>query len=354
MKYIGMDVHKTSIMVSSVDQDSYVIPPFRVSNTPEHIVKLAQAIERPARVAMEATRNHAFIHDLLEAQGLDVVVSHPKATEAITKSKKKSDRHDAITLAKLLRADMLVESYVPPLQTRLLRELVRECRRLTAASTRTKNRIRATIAQEGMVCHYSDISGKHARSCLASLALNPARKRSVERSLDMIALAQDQIKAVREQIVSLVGEDPDVKLLMSIPGVGYLTAAAMLAEIGDISRFSSDRHLASYAGLVTTTRESAGIVRHGHITKQGSSTLRWALVMATTHLIRRHGPLRSFYERLADKHGKKSARTAAARKLLRYIYAILNSRKEYDPGMSVRRGIECALGRPPVRVGQAR
>ncbi len=62
MKYIGMDVHKTSIMVSSVDQDNCVVPPFRISKTPEHIVKLAQTIERPARVAMEATRNHAFIH----------------------------------------------------------------------------------------------------------------------------------------------------------------------------------------------------------------------------------------------------------------------------------------------------
>jgi transposase len=354
MKYIGMDAHKTTIMVGIVDGRNHSLPPFPVATTPEDVRRLARAIKKPARVALEATRNHAYLHDLLESEGLDVFVSHPKDTDAIGKSKKKSDRHDAITLAKLLKADVLTESYVPPLDVRLLRELVRDYRRLVAISTRAKNWIRATLAQEGLTCRFSDIFGKNARSWLSSVALHPMRKASIERSLAIIAAAQDQIRGAAKRIVDLVRDDPDIRLLMSIPGVGYIIAAAILSEIGDIFRFSSDRKLASYSGLVTTTRESGGVIRYGHITKEGPTTLRWALVAATAHLIRRPGPLKSFYERLAEKHGKKSARAAAARKLLRYIYAILTSRKEYDPGMAVQRGIECVLGQPPVRVGQAR
>jgi len=354
MKYIGMDVHKTSIMVSVVDEENNSAPPFRIPNTPEQLVKLASGIDQPAKVAIEATRNHAFVHDLLEGEGLDVFVSHPKYTEAIASSKKKSDRHDAITLAKLLKADLLSESYVPVLDIRLLRELIREYRRLVSLSTRAKNWIRSTLAQDGLQCAFSDIFGKSAKAWLSTAPMHPLRRESVERDLNMIASLREHINSAKVQIVNIVKDDPDVKLLLSIPGVGYITAAAILSEIAGISRFGSDRKLASYAGLVTTTRESAGIIRHGHITREGSATLRWALVMATTHLIRKPGPLKTFYERLADKHGKKSARVAAARKLLRYIFAILTSRNAYDPGVALQRGIECVFGQPPVRVGQAR
>lgn len=347
MKYIGMDVHKASVMVSWVDEENHVMRPFRIPNTTEELLGFARAIERPAKIAVEATRNHAFVHDLLEGEGLDVFVSHPKDTEAIASSKKKSDRHDAITLAKLLKAELLTESYVPPLDVRLLRELVRDHIRLVSARTRAKNWIRSTIAQEGLTCSYRDIFGKSAKAWLASCNLHPMREASVERSLALIAALQEPIKNTTEVIEALVKDDPEIKLLTSIPGVGYVTAAAILSEIGDITRFKSDRQLASYAGLVTTTRESAGVVRHGHITKEGSATLRWALVMGTSHLIRRPGPLKAFYERVREKHGKKCARVATGRKLARYIFAILTSGKEYDPGKALQRGIECVMGRPP-------
>ena len=354
MKYIGMDMHKATVMVSWVDENNCVVSPFQIRNTTEQLEAFARAVEGPCRVAIEATRNHAFVHDLLEGEGLDVFVSHPKHTEAITSSKKKSDRHDAITLARLLKAELLTESYVPPLEVRLLRELVREQRRLVSISTRARNWIRATLAQDGLNCHFRDIFGKGAQAWLACANIHPSRRRSVARNLELIAFLQDRIRTVSEEIVALVKDDPDVRLLITIPGVGYLTAAAIRSEIGDVTRFSSDRHLASYAGLVTTTRESAGFVRHGHIMKEGSAVLRWALSMAVIHLIRKPGPLNVFYERLREKHGKKSARTATARKLARYVFAILTTRKEYDPQMPARRRVECLLGRPPVRVGQAR
>ncbi len=350
-KFIGMDVHSASITVGWIDEDGFEIRPFTIPNTVQDLRSFCRAIDRPAKIAIEATRNHAFVHDLIEAEGLEVLVSHPKHTEAIASCKKKSDRHDARTLARLLRADLLTESYVPPLEIRLLRELVREYIRLTRVSTRARNWIRAILASEGMTCRFSDIFGKGAREWLACAQMHPDRKRSIERSLALISALSLNLRAVTAEIVARVKGDPDVELLISIPGIGYILGAIIIAEIGDISRFPSGRKLAGYTGLVTTTRESAGIVRHGHITKEGSANLRWALCMATSHLLRKPGPMKSFYNRLLERHGKKSARVACARKLTNYIFAILASRERYDPGTAAKRRLQHRLGQPPVCVG---
>jgi transposase len=354
MQYIGMDIHATTTTISWVDEANAVMRPFAIPTTEEALRGFAQAFPRPARVAIEATRNHAFVHDLLEAEGLSVLVSHPRHTEAITSCKRKSDRHDAMTLARLLKAELLTASYVPPLQIRLLRELVREHIRLTAICTRARNWIRASLAQHGLRCRFTDLMGPGAQAWLTAAPLHPTRRAMVERSIQIIAFVLDRIKEVRSDIIARVKSDPRMKLLISIPGMGYLLAAAILAEIGEISRFASDRRLASYAGLVTTTRESAGIIRHGHITKEGSVVLRWALGMTVTHLIRKPGPLKHFYQRAADKHGKKSARAATARKLTRYVFAMLTQQTMYDPTLSARRRQECLLGVAPTCIGQAR
>ncbi len=360
MKYIGMDIHKTSTMISWVDEANVVLPPFKIPTEKESLRQFASAVAGSAKVAIEATRNHAFIHDLLAAAGLEVVVSHPKHTAAICASKKKNDRHDARTLAKLLQADLLTVCYMPPLEVRLLRELVREHLRLTAIMIRARNWIRATLAQHGLVCRFRDIAGPGGRAWLEAAEMHPIRRQAIQRDLELIAVVQEQVEAVQQQIFTQVKDDPAIHRLVSLPGVGYLLAAAILAEIGEVRRFASDRRLASYAGLVTTTRESAGVVRHGHITKEGSAVLRWALSMAVTHLVRKPGPLKQFYLRVAEKHGKKSARTATARKLARVIFAMLTQQTGYDPSHFTqrRREVEGSAAVPSGSllsgIGQAR
>lgn len=354
MKYIGMDIHQTSTTISWVEENNWVMRPFTIPTTAEDLRTFAQAVEGPCKVAIEATRNHAFIHDLLEAEGLAVMVSHPKHTEAISSCKKKSDRHDAVTLAQLLKANLLTESYVPPLEIRLLRELVREYIRLSTIGIKARNWIRAALAQQGLQCHFRDVFGPGAQTWLASIELYPSRRRAIERSLQIIAFGQERLQEIREEIIAQIKDNLAARLLISLPGVGYLLAAAILAEIGEVSRFASDRQLASYAGLVTTTRESAGHIRHGRITKEGATVLRWALGMAVTHLIRKPGPLKQFYERLAEKHGGKSARTATARKLTSYIFAMLTQQENYDPGKAAQRRQETLLAKVPVRVGKTR
>ena len=88
----------------------------------------------------------------------------------------------------------------------------------------------------------------------------------------------DEIKRISKHLRELSGGDEEVKLLMTVPGVGYYTALLVKAEVGEVSRFGDGDRLCSYAGLVPSTHSSGGVVRHGGITKEGSRWLRWAMV----------------------------------------------------------------------------
>ena len=125
-------------------------------------------------------------------------------------------------------------------------------------------------------------------------------------------------------------EDPDTLLLMTVPGMGYYSALLTKSEIGDVRRFRSAKQLCSYAGLVPSTYASGNTCFHGHITKQGSRWLRWILVEAAIHALKRPGVLRRFYFKVERKKGGQIAKVAAARKLLEWIYHILRDGRTYQ------------------------
>jgi len=116
---------------------------------------------------------------------------------------------------------------------------------------------------------------------------------------------------------------------MTVPGVGYSIALLVKAKVGDVNRFNSGGHLASYAGLVPSTRSSGGTERHGRITRERSRWLRWAMVEAAMVHLRYDTPLTRFYHRVAEGRDRKAALVAAARKLLTVCYSVLRSQRPY-------------------------
>ena len=140
---------------------------------------------------------------------------------------------------------------------------------------------------------------------------------SIESYLRVISPLDDEIKLVSKELKETAMIHEDVKLLMTIPGVGYYTALLVKSEIGDINRFSDGDRLCSYGGLVPSTHASGGIIRHGSITKEGSRWLRWVMVEAAmTHVHKYDTAITKAYHRIAERRGKQVATIAAARKLL--------------------------------------
>jgi len=161
---------------------------------------------------------------------------------------------------------------------------------------------------------------------LQSLSLEP-----IECYLRIIEVLNGEIRCLSRQLRRLARDDEDVRLLMTIPGVGYYLTLLIKAEIGDVNRFVSGDHLCSYAGIVSSTHSSGGVTRHGRITREGSRWLRWAVVEATMTHIKYDTAITRAYHRIAERRGKQVAIVAAARKLLLYCYSVLKNRRPYRP-----------------------
>ena len=253
---------------------------------------------------------------MLQDAGYELHLAHPMRTKAIASARVKTDAVDARTLAHLLRADLLPEAYIAPRELRDLRDLLRHRVALTRMRTALKNRVSAILAKNGIAAPYSDMFGVGGTRFLAELELRESPRRRLDSHLALITDFTREIDATSREIDARAKADPYVEVLCQIRGVGRYIAMLIIAEVGDIDRFPTARHLCSWAGLTPTVRSSDGKARLGHISRQGSPPLRWALVEAAQHAARGGGPLREDYERIAKRRGSQIAKVAVARKIL--------------------------------------
>jgi len=237
-------------------------------------------------------------------------------TKAIAAARVKTDAVDARTLAHLLRADLLPEAYVAPRKLRDLRDLLRHRIALTRMRTAVKNRVHALLARQGIQHGHADLFGAGGRRFLADLPLREPPRRRLDSLLGLIDDFNREIDRAKREIDALAVDDPRVEVLTQLRGIGPYTAMLLIAEIGEISRFRSARHLCAWAGLTPTVRSSADKARLGHISRQGSPHIRWALVEAAQKAVEGGGPLRTAFERIAKRRGRKIAKVAVARRML--------------------------------------
>jgi transposase len=259
---------------------------------------------------------------LLEDYGFDPHLVHPSRCKAIASARLKNDRVDAAILGQLLRADLLPEAWIAPPAIRQLRALLRHRVHLVRLRTRLRNRIHAVVADYG----YDRPAGGYwtgpGRAWLAALELSVVFRELVEDYLGLIDAVQARIDRLDWEIRQRARADPRVKVLTQLPGVGPFTALVILAEAGDISRFPSARHLASWAGLTPTVRGSDRVAHYGHISKEGSAWLRWVLCEAA-QTAKRSPEFAPAFQRIAKRRGKKIATTAIARKLATRAWHLL-------------------------------
>jgi len=293
------------------------------------IVDFLKEFNDSMEVAIEATPSWYWLYDSLEGEGFDVKLSHPLKTKAIAYARVKTDKVDSATLAHLLRSDMLPLSYVPEKPVRLNRELLRYRASLVKVQTGIKNKIHTILAKNNISHGYSDLFGKEGMALLHSLSLPENYKIAIEGYLSVLDNVRREIRIASKRVQQLAEEDQDAVLLMTIPGVGFYSALMIESEIGDVKRFPSAKQLCSYAGLVPSTYASGNTCYHGHITKQGSRWLRWILIEAAIHAVKRPGPLRRFYFKVERKKGGKVAKVATARKLLEWIYHMMRDNKNF-------------------------
>jgi len=333
--YVGIDVHRKRSQVAVVTEDGTVQLNKNVVNGSEPMLRLIGELPSGTPVAFEAAFGWSWLAELLEDYGFEAHMVHPLRCKAIASARLKNDRVDAAILAQLLRADLLPEAWIAPAKVRQLRALLRHRISLVRLATQARNRIHAVAADHGYDRSASYWTGP-GRGWLAELDLPAASREIITDCLAVIDGLAPVIDRIDGELHAHAKADPRVKVLRTLPGVGEFTALVMVAEIGDVSRFGSARKLASWAGLTPTVRGSDLHVRHGHISKQGSVWLRWAMNQAA-QTAKRSPEFAASYAAIARRRGKKIATIAIARKLLTRAWHLLNDMQAADAATPLRR-----------------
>jgi transposase len=324
----GLDVHKRYTTFCVMDDQGQILMQGRSPND-ELPFHPAFSLKGKKRAVMEAGGNWYAIYDRLEPVVTELILAHPLRVRAIASARVKTDDIDARTLAHLLRTDLIPAAYVPPKETRDLRELLRYRQDLVKQRSALKNRVHSLLAKDGYISPYTDLFGREGRHWLEEVGLREQQRYQLQGYLCVLDCLTEQIHEADARVRRTCRLSPEARLLLDVPGIGPLSALTIVAELGDISRFPTAEHAVSFAGLAPSVYSSGGKTRRGSITKQGPSALRWVLIEAAHHAVRKPGKLGRLYQRLCHGKHKSVAITACARELLVIVYKMLQRREAY-------------------------
>jgi len=332
MNFIGIDLHKQTISICVVNKERKVLEQRKMACADEEALRQFFAAQPPFQLAVEATASYEWFVKLVEPWADRIVLAHPKKLRIIAESTRKSDKIDARVLAEFLALGMLPEAYRPTPRQREHRVLVRQRVHVQRRIASVKNKIRRIL------CNYNadqkDLFTREGFEYLAEVEVSAADRFALEQLTEHYFLFKKHLVAGDKRLRKFAAAAPVKEaearaVLDTIPGVGPLTIDVVLSELGDVRRFRSQKDVAAYAGLVPVCRESAGKVKHGGITKEGSPLLRWILVEAAWRLTSKTRRWGRRYESLAAKKGKKRAIVAVARRLLEVMTAMLQKGEAY-------------------------
>ncbi len=279
---------------------------------------IARAGDSP-EVVLEATYGWYWAVDALRDQGAVVHLAHPLGVKAFQYRRVKNDERDATDLADLLRMGRLPEAWIAPPATRELRELVRHRAKLVGLRSHCKAEVHAVLAKCGIQVLMSDLFGVKGTELLDRLDLPApyaARIRSQRRIMELLDFEIDHFAGM---VRGRLAADPGYVAVQTIPGIGPTLGALLVAEIGDVTRFTRPEQLTCWAGLTPKHHESDTHVHRGRITKQGSRLVRWAVV-ESVQILPKTTPAGQFRERVAARRGHNIGVVAAARRQLEYAY----------------------------------
>lgn len=333
MRYIGVDLHKQSITVCVVDQAGRVIERRKFATKPTELIHQWFAQQGSFQAVVEATASYEWFVQLVEPLTERIVLAHPQKLRIIAESTRKSDRLDATFLAQMLARDQVPTAYRPTPRQRAHRTLVRHRAGLQRRITALKNKLRRVLADYN--ADRRDLFTQEGQTHLRTFQVSTADRFQLNELRDEYEFLLQRLHRADQELKHFAASAPLREqearvLLRSIPGVGFVTSEVVLAELGSVERFSSQKRAVAYAGLAPGQRESAGKRQDLHIEKTGSRLLRWVLVEAAWQLVRYSARWKHVFERLQIRLKKKKAIVAIARRLLTLMIALLKTGQTYQ------------------------
>jgi len=331
MIIIGVDFHPEFQQMASVDTDTGEFQEKRLAH-PEEAEKFYRALAasgQKVRVGMEASGHARWFERLLGELQFELWIGDAAEIHSKRARKQKTDRQDAELILKLMLKDDFPRIWVPSWENRDLRQLLWHRHRMVQTRTRIMNQLQAVALNEGLRCK-KRLWRAGGRQQLESFRLAPWASRRRHDLLELLDQLNPTIAELSQAIEREAENHPEARRLMTHPGVGALTALAFVLIIGNAERFRCGKQVASYLGLVPLEKSSGNRRRLGHITKQGSSMLRFLLVEAAQVTVRSLPEWRSHYFGLVMRRGRKTAKVAMARRLAIRLYWMWREGRDYE------------------------
>jgi transposase len=337
MLYAGLDLSRKRLDFHLLDRDGGTVEVGASPPDADGLRGLTQRLERhgaPIRAAIESMNGARFVHDRLELAGWQVEIADAQKVKGLAPLACKTDRIDAWVLAELARRDLVPAIWLPDPRVRAERERARWRLHLVRHRSSLKQRVHAVLLTHGKPCPVSDLFGVRGRRLLANLGLPEPWQATIEASLRLIDELDREIGECERELRRLGADHRYVPLLCTVPGISWVLAYTIAAEIGDIHRFATPRKLAGYSGLCPRVYQSGERDLRGPLSKQGPRYLRWALVEAATHACT-SATYRDRYlqtkARIGKQRGAKVAQIDLARRLSEAIWHMLSRDQRFAP-----------------------
>lgn len=347
---VGVDLHKSQFTVCFLAEDRNVLEtgiyPTKEIGYEEFLNTCNEYTEKgyEVKAAVESTGNARYFRNRLLSAGIEVTVVNTLKFKVVNESVKKTDKHDARTLAEFLEKDMLPESRLCSQTSEDIRRVLKTRSITVKAIVGIKNQVHGLLLGYGIETKRGELQSKKERQRIL-VGLEDHRSlggaaEAVKPLFDTLDKFSAQVKELEKVLEKMVAQDRDVEedvaLLRTIPGVGLITAATLRAFIDDIHRYESSKKFAAHMGLVPWVQNSNEMIHHGRITKRGPKEMRTAMVQCVLGMVRAKKTTGGYrimtrYDRMKSQKGSGKSIIATARKLSTIIYMMLKNREPFDP-----------------------
>jgi len=329
--HAGLDLSRKKLDVCLLSDRGEHLDQLAVPPDVDSLRRLAGRIEevhrQPVCAVIESMTGARIVHDTLEQQGWSVEIADAQKVKGLAPLACKTDKIDSKVLAVLSHRDLVPAIWLPDPSVREERELARFRLHLVKHKSALKCRIHSTLINFGKF-------GLEGRRLLQRLQVPEPWRGNITASIELIDDLERQIVEINRRLKEGHAEHPYVPLLLTVPGIGWVLAFTIAAEIGEIERFPSPEKLAGYTGLCPRVNQSGEKDRRGPLTKHGPTYLRWALLEATMHALR-HPAYAERYQRtkrrLGKQRGAKVAQVDLARRLAHAIWHMLSRKEKFAP-----------------------
>ncbi len=332
IRYVALDIHKHYCVVAGVDRDGRVLlPPVRVEHA-DLAGWLKRNLQLSDQVVIESTTNAWHVYDLLAPLVERVAVANPIRVKQIAQARVKTDIRDTLILARLLAANLVPEVWVPPVHVREMRQLLSQRRQLVETHTQIVNRMHSVAHRHHLQHERGKRFNEKTTAWHKDRILSSLEQFQLQLEMENLIYVEKQIERISQEVRKLCHRKPwadSMTYLMQLPGFGVITAMTILAAIGDIQRFESAKHLASYSGLTPGLEQSGTKNRGKGITKEGRRELRWAMVEAAQMAVKSDPLLKMKFQALQKRMHRNQAIVAVARQLLELVWYVLTRRQPY-------------------------